>query len=331
VWQLITNVKVCKHSPITSAIPSYGPAVFVREDGVPLPLSRGFRDALLAAHPSKTPRPGSSPSSRAWAVRNRVGAARARLGELERYCDPESASVLEVGCGDGVECVVSGVLGVDSAIGIAPTLPLFEEGDRGDVARQLVQDALGRLGRAEPWEVALERIPVDFAVMDATHLDFEDGAFDVVWSRAALEHLIPLDRALREIARVLRPGGIAHHAIDPFFWARGCHAKAVLDLPWAHARLSAADFRRLSEQSDSRGRAQRRVHSLSTLNQLTVGQWNEALLKDGAFEVMRWAEFRSPFCERYLADDPNLIGTVLPGLTARDLACMWIEVWLRRC
>jgi SAM-dependent methyltransferase len=297
---------------------------------VPLPVSLGFRDALLTAHPSKTPRPGSSPSSWAWAVRNRVGAARARLGELERYRDPASASVLEVGCGDGVECVVTGVLGVQSVVGIAPTLPMFEEGERGDVARLLVQDALGRLGRAEAWDVALESMPVDFAVMDATQMDFEDGSFDVVWSRAALEHLIPLDRALREIARVVRPGGIVHHAIDPFFWARGCHAKAVVDLPWAHARLSAADFRRFSEQSDSRGRAQRRVRSLSTLNQLTGGQWQEALLKDGAFEVMRWAEFRSPFCERYLADHPNLISTVLPGLTARDLVCMWIEVWLQR-
>jgi SAM-dependent methyltransferase len=311
-------------------IPSDVPGVFVREDGVPLQVCPGFRNALLAAHPSKTPRPDSAPSSWAWAARNRVGAARARLGDLERYRDVDTASVLEVGCGDGVECLVTGVLGVGRVVGIAPTLPLFDEGDRGDVARRMVRDALARLGHTEPLEIALRRSPVEFAVMDATQMEFEDAAFDVVWSRAALEHLIPLDRALGEIARVVRPGGVVNHAIDPFFWARGCHAKAVVDLPWAHARLTADDFRRFVEQSDSRGRAERKVHSLGTLNQLTVDQWREAVLRDGAFEVMRWAEFRSPFCERYLADHSDLISTALRGLTPRDLVCSWIEVWLRR-
>jgi SAM-dependent methyltransferase len=314
---------------MTSMIPSDAP-VFVRADGVPLRVCSGFRDAVLAAHPSKTPRPDSPPSRWAWAVQNRVGAARARLGELERYRDVETAAVLEVGCGAGIDCVVAGALGVGRAVGIAPTLPLFEVDDRGDVARRMVRDVLARLGHTEPLEMALQRLPVEFAVMDATRMDFEDAAFDVVWSRAALEHLVPLDRALQEIARVVRPGGVVHHAIDPFFWARGCHPKAVVDLPWAHARLSAEDFRRFVEERDSRGRAERMAHSLSALNQLTVDEWREALLRDGAFEVMRWAEFRSPFCERYLTEHPDVARTAREGLTARDLVCSWIEVWLRR-
>jgi SAM-dependent methyltransferase len=315
---------------MTSMIPSDASGVFVREDGMPLPVCPGFRDAVLAAHPSKTPRPGSPPSRWAWAVRNRVGAARARLGELERYQDLETATVLEVGCGAGVDCIVAGALGVGQAVGIAPTLPLFEGGDRGAVARRMVRGVLARLGHTEPLEVALERIPVKFAVMDASRMDFEDAAFDVVWSRAALEHLVPLDRALQEIARVVRPGGVVHHAIDPFFWARGCHTKAVVDLPWAHARLSVSDFRRYVEERDSRGRAERMATSLSTLNQLTVDEWRAALLRDGSFEVIRWAEFRSPFCEHYLAEHRDVVRTAREGLTARDLVCSWIEVWLRR-
>jgi SAM-dependent methyltransferase len=176
----------------------------------------------------------------------------------------------------------------------------------------------------------LKRLPVEFAVMDATRMDFEDAMFDVVWSRAALEHLAPLERALREIARVVRPGGVVHHAIDPFFWARGCHSKAVLDLPWAHARLSDEDFERFVEERNTRGRTQRILDSQGALNRLTVDGWREALLRDGAFEVMRWAEFRSPFCERYLAEHPDVVRTVRDGLTERDLVCYWLEVWLRR-
>jgi SAM-dependent methyltransferase len=315
---------------VTSVVPSDVPPVFVRGDGVSVRVCPGFRDAVLAAHPSKTPQPGSPPSRWAWAGRNRLAAARARLAELERYRDVETASVLDVGCGAGVDCVVAGALGVGRAVGIAPTLPLFEAGDRGDVARRMVREVLGRLGQPEPLEIALQRMPVEFAVMDATRMDFEDAAFDVVWSRATLEHLAPLDRALLEIARVVRPGGVVHHAIDPFFWARGCHSKAVVDLPWAHARLSVEDFRRFVEQRESRGRAERMAHSLNTLNQITVDEWHEALLRDGAFELLRWAEFRSPFCERYLTEHPDVARTAREGLTARDLVCSWIEVWLRR-
>jgi ubiquinone/menaquinone biosynthesis C-methylase UbiE len=42
---------------------------------------------------------------------------------------------------------------------------------------------------------------------DATRLPFEDGSFDVVLSFMATHHIEDVDTALREIARVLRPGG----------------------------------------------------------------------------------------------------------------------------
>ena len=43
--------------------------------------------------------------------------------------------------------------------------------------------------------------------MSATHLDFEDGAFDAVVSFHAIEHIPPIDEALREMARVVKPSG----------------------------------------------------------------------------------------------------------------------------
>lgn len=44
-------------------------------------------------------------------------------------------------------------------------------------------------------------------VGDAVSLPFADRAFDVVVSRAALQHVDDVERALRECVRVLRPGG----------------------------------------------------------------------------------------------------------------------------
>lgn len=48
---------------------------------------------------------------------------------------------------------------------------------------------------------------VSTALMDVEALDFHDASFDVVTSRIAPHHFIDIARAVREIARVLRPGG----------------------------------------------------------------------------------------------------------------------------
>lgn len=50
--------------------------------------------------------------------------------------------------------------------------------------------------------------PAEFARMDARELSFEDNSFDLVYSFHALEHIPKPQRALAEINRVLRPGGI---------------------------------------------------------------------------------------------------------------------------
>jgi SAM-dependent methyltransferase len=45
-------------------------------------------------------------------------------------------------------------------------------------------------------------------LMDQNLLDFEDECFDIVWSHHTLEHSVAPILAIREAARVLKPGGI---------------------------------------------------------------------------------------------------------------------------
>jgi ubiquinone/menaquinone biosynthesis C-methylase UbiE len=63
-------------------------------------------------------------------------------------------------------------------------------------------------------ELARERGVVDAQVGDVQSLPFEDGTFDTVVAAWMLYHVPDIDRGLAEIARVLRPGGVAaiHHA-----------------------------------------------------------------------------------------------------------------------
>ena len=51
---------------------------------------------------------------------------------------------------------------------------------------------------------------VDFRLAEAARLPFADGGFDFVWIFDVLEHVERPDQVLREVARVLRPGGGFH-------------------------------------------------------------------------------------------------------------------------
>jgi SAM-dependent methyltransferase len=51
---------------------------------------------------------------------------------------------------------------------------------------------------------------VDFRLATAERLPFEDGTLDFVWIIDVLEHVDDPERVLREVARVLKPGGGFH-------------------------------------------------------------------------------------------------------------------------
>jgi SAM-dependent methyltransferase len=89
--------------------------------------------------------------------------------------------ILVVGCGTGVEAgILARGLGAET-IGI-------------DVGAEFTFDHEG----SEPAKLML---------MNAQALQFEDGAFDLVYSFHALEHIPDHRQALAEMSRVLRPGG----------------------------------------------------------------------------------------------------------------------------
>jgi SAM-dependent methyltransferase len=74
---------------------------------------------------------------------------------------------------------------------------------------------------------------------DATSLPFPDDAFDRVVAAEILEH-VPQDlRALAEIARVLRPGGIAAVTVPAWLPERVCWAlsREYHEVPGGHVRI----------------------------------------------------------------------------------------------
>jgi SAM-dependent methyltransferase len=306
-------------------------ASFTTADGRTLRTVEGFRREVLEAFPSKTPTAAWSQDNYARLARRRVRNAESRVRRIARHRGSVGgADVLDVGCGMGIETVVTGLKPVRSVVGIDLAITLLEGGEQGDRARRLGQDVLADLGLHDDLEDVLRQRPIRFAVMDAAALDFADASFDVLCTDASLEHLRPLPAALAEMARVVRPGGLLVHAIDPYFWLKGCHRRGVLDLPWAHARLSPEDLWRFVKEREGRARAIRTSRWLASLNQLSLDGWWRAFEAADAFDVLEWRETRSSIAEAMLAQHPDVLSSLRPGIESRDLVCSTLHAVLRR-
>ena len=105
--------------------------------------------------------------------------------------------------------------------------------------------------------------PMKLVRMSATNMAFADASFDFVYSHSVFEHIDDPAAALREISRVLRPGGAAYIGVHLYTSHSGSHDPKVLadgwPTPplWPHLRPSFAHM----------------VHPNAYLNELRLEQW----------------------------------------------------------
>jgi ubiquinone/menaquinone biosynthesis C-methylase UbiE len=109
------------------------------------------------------------------------------IPEAAQFARAKDLAVLEVGCG----------LGTDGA--------QFAKAGARYTGIDLTDAAVGLAKR----RFELFDLPGTFRVTDAERLDFPDNSFDLVYSHGVLHHTPDTAAAIREIHRVLRPGGKA--------------------------------------------------------------------------------------------------------------------------
>ena len=230
------------------------------------------------------------------------------LGRLARV---ESSKILDFGCGEGV--MAKGVARVAREVHGVDLSPQFWR------LEQRVAEAIG-----EP-----NGLPaVDLRVVDALKpLPYPDGAFDAAFAWSVFEHVDDVPRALREIHRVLRPGGAFFLTINPLYYsARGDHLWNVLDEPWIHLRLSQEELLervRSATLSAEMGEGNTRIFQgtdpetfrqglficLESLNKITVGQLARDVRDAGFTIVFQETKQTLPheppadLLERYSRDD----------------------------
>lgn len=303
--------------------------VFTRDDGRSLQVVKGFRDLVRSYRPPATPRSNWSEEDYAAAADKKLRRWESILSEFDRWGGTrDGLQVLEIGCGAGIDCLLIAAQPVRRAVGIDLKLPLFEQSEKGDRVRRLASEVLERLNLGGDLDVGLKRLPVHFAIMNTSLMGFPNNSFDFLWSNSVMEHIMPIDRALAEMARLVRPGGLIYHRIDPYFWLRGCHKTALVDIPWAHARLSINEFYRFVAESEGTAQAARRCQRLTTLNRVTLRQWRK-IVEAFPFEILEWKEESSPVAEMLLEEHPEVEESLLEGVERRDLTCGRIKVWMR--
>lgn len=177
--------------------------------------------------------------------------------------------VLDVGCGPGT-------ITADLAALVAPGRVTGV-----DAAEDVLEKA-----RAAAAERGLEN--VEFAVADVHDLDFPDDSFDIVHAHQVLQHVGDPVRALREMRRVCRPGGVVA-ARDSDYGAFAWYPEPAALASWQEL------YRRVARANGGEPDAGRRLFSWArqagfTAVTTTAATWCFATPDERAWWSALWAD-----------------------------------------
>jgi SAM-dependent methyltransferase len=165
------------------------------------------------------------------------------MPEVMGFNDFAGARLLEIGCGMGTD-LLQFVRGGAEVTGVDLTARSIE------ISRQhfAVYGARG-----------------DFAITDGESLPFADESFDIVYSNGVLHHTPDTAGAVREVQRVLRPGGQArvmlYHRGSVHYWGQIILRHGLLGGELLRGDSPAEIMSRHVEVNESGGRPLVRVYS----------------------------------------------------------------------
>ncbi len=137
---------------------------------------------------------------------------------------------------------------------------------------------------------------------DLLALPFPDASFDVVMASEVLEHIPADERAIAEIARVVRPGGRVAVTVPRYWPERVCWAlsREYHDVPGGHVRIYRGDV--LAARLDGAGLVPQGSHHAHALHApywwLNCALGKESLPSRVYHRVLVWDIMRRPFLTR---------------------------------
>ena len=161
---------------------------------------------------------------------------------------------------------------------------------------------------------AVKESGVKFSVGDACQrLPFRDNSFDLIYSINAVEHFPDPEKAISEIIRVTRPGGIIFLAFSQLYYsAWGLHASRRLGMPYPQLLFSEETIQRFvdekqAEIADTYSQSSDRSKIGPYLNGYSIQQYR-AIFRGLRRKVRTWL-----YSEMVILDGSKIIWTY-PGL-----------------
>jgi SAM-dependent methyltransferase len=201
--------------------------------------------------------------------------------------------ILDIGCGSGRHTCAASRLDKVTVIG-------------SDISFEEVSEARNRLVDQEDMGLQAGRMWAILA-SDITDLPFFDNFFDMVICSEVLEHIADQDKAVKEITRVLRPGGDLVVSVPRYLPERICWAlsESYHQVPNGHVRIyKKKELIALLEGSGSRLWASHFAHSLHTpywwLKCLVGPAREDSTLVNLYHRFLVWDMMKKPRLTRFL-------------------------------
>jgi ubiquinone/menaquinone biosynthesis C-methylase UbiE len=137
---------------------------------------------------------------------------------------------------------------------------------------------------------------LSFEGSEATRLPAEDGAFELAFSWSAFEHISQPIEVLREIRRILAPGGLFFLQLWPFYFsAKGSHLWDWFPEDYHHLQRAESEVANelLASEVKPADWTQIMAREFQHLNRLTVDELQRSMLAAG-FAVRRLELLASP-------------------------------------
>lgn len=154
-----------------------------------------------------------------------------------------------------------------------------------------ISEGMMAVGREKVKQEGLQEL-ISFQWEDCTKLSFPDGTFDAVTSAYGVRNFHDLDAGLREMQRVLRPGGhllIVELTPPPSF--------PMKQLFWLYAHVVMPMIGRLVSHDDSAY-----TYLPSSMEAFPQAEQMEVILHKAGFSKVQWKRFTFGISTMYLAE-----------------------------
>lgn len=206
--------------------------------------------------------------------------------------------VLDVGCGAAGKSLYYLGCGAKRVVGI-DIVPAYKEESEA-MAQKLGADGF------------------EFRCEDASATSFEDNSFDTVIMNDAMEHVARPEEVLKEMYRILKPGGRLFVNFPPYNHPYGAHLTDAIGIPWVQAFFSdkaliGAYKDLVADKPDGEDRINFRIGKndegkeyFSYINKMSLKRFKKikenSPFKIGYYNEVPLRSFLKPFCHGFLRE-----------------------------